>query len=139
MQDPNTLDIFDIFDIVVAVLGALFGMGVTIMLDMDPTSDWVDYVIMACVVVLLMLKRAVLPAPKRPPHPSAAARLAYMFTGILGTLGLVAAVAIMWSGLEDGSSLSVTLREVSLPGLLSGGLLSVAIVLDRVRPAPEAG
>jgi len=137
MQDPSTLDIFDIFDIVIVVLGTLVGMGVTIMIDMDPTTDWVDYVIMACAMAPLLLRRAVLPTTKRPPHPSMAARLAYMFTGILGTLGLAAGVAVLWSGLQDGSSRLLALREASLPGLLGGGLLSVAIVLDWIRPAPE--
>ena len=138
MQDRNKINIFNIFDIVVVALGALVGMVVTVRLNFEPASDWTDYTIMACAMALLILKRAVLPAPMRPPHPSTAARLAYMFTGILGTLSLIAAVVIMWSGLQDGISLSLAVREASMVGLLGGGLFSAALVLDWLRPPHEA-
>lgn len=131
MTDP--IDI-DILDIVVVVLGALAGLVASALSGMDLTSDWTDILILACAAVPLLLKRTVLPTPKRPPHASAAARLAYLLAGILGALGLGGAGLLVWSGLKEGLDLAAALGSASLPGLLGGALLAVAVVLDRLRP-----
>ncbi|MFT5687043.1 MAG: hypothetical protein ACI8RZ_008000 [Myxococcota bacterium] len=135
MTDP--IDI-DILDIVVVVLGVLAGMVAVFVSGVEGHSDLIDYFLLACAVVPLLIKRTVFPTPTRPPHDSAVARLAYLLTGILGTLMVGAAGLMVWAALKDGSVLTTALSEAAPIGLLGGGLLAVAVVLDRLRPTTAA-
>ena len=132
MTEPMNIDTMDI---VVAVLGVVFGMSVMYMSSdttvgrmIEEDSELLDWVLMACAGVPLVLKRQLIPTPARRVAVAVPVRMGYLLITILGALSMGGALVATWTALRVQQP--VDTMVISLGGV-GMSLLIIAMLIER--------
>ena len=133
MDEPMNIDTMDI---IVVVLGVVFGMTVMYMTSdtivgrmLEFDSELFDYALMFFAAIPLLIKRRLLPTPPRRTDVPTPIRMGYLLTAILGALTVGGALVATWAALRTQQPVDTMVQSLGGVGVV---LLTCAAIIERV-------